>query len=463
MILSADKNAVTVDLEHPWIQDRLAQVERRFPNFLTSPEGRLYLIFGGARAGKTILLEIIRAFSQQSVANTLSVYIDLAVSHALSSSQRFFELLFEEMCRQYDVCYPKPKLVAGFFRTKEAALPDFKEVFEEIVGSKNPRVQGARFLFLLDNAEVLCPFVKELFEDLNTLFLGPGYSDTVARQIDIVMTGSLEFYRQISELKFPNDQQRYNLEVLPPKAARAFVETLSSAADHLNEVAEVLRLTGRHPYLLGQVIEELRNRFALGETWAQETLSDLVEDWITKGMWEGAIEQWFFDCAADIETHIAFVLYARLATRQPLMYKDMVNIARQQMLGAGSSLGMQVRQALDILMFYGLVEQSQEGMYTVTSDLFKRWFVMTYRGALGHSRDTYTPYEVGMADLLAEMTAQHPRYDDALVYQQRLTENIDDARTYGDTNDTKSERARILRQINVLAQEVLGKSLVELD
>jgi hypothetical protein len=76
--------------------------------------------------------------------------------------------------------------------------------------------------------------------------------------------------------------------------------------------------------------------------------------------------------------------------------------------------------------------------------------------------DVYTPYETGLHALLERLGHDHPRYSDALVYQQRLTENIEAARRYGDTASRRAERAEIVDQLNALALETLGVSYTAL-
>jgi predicted AAA+ superfamily ATPase len=50
---------VSPDFSQPWIQRRLEQLEGHFHDFLTSREGRFYVLFGGRRAGKTSLLKTL--------------------------------------------------------------------------------------------------------------------------------------------------------------------------------------------------------------------------------------------------------------------------------------------------------------------------------------------------------------------------------------------------------------------
>ena len=76
--------------------------------------------------------------------------------------------------------------------------------------------------------------------------------------------------------------------------------------------------------------------------------------------------------------------------------------------------------------------------------------------------DEFTPYEVGMKKLLEQLGKDHTAYDDALTFQQRLTENIDAARTHGDTETLRHERSQIMNSLNRLAQMHLNVSFNDL-
>lgn len=74
------------------------------------------------------------------------------------------------------------------------------------------------------------------------------------------------------------------------------------------------------------------------------------------------------------------------------------------------------------------------------------------------SSDTYSPYEHGMRQVLDRLGVQHPRYADALVYQQRLGENLTRTRRYGDTAGLRADRAEVIDRLNELALAALGQS-----
>ena len=79
-----------------------------------------------------------------------------------------------------------------------------------------------------------------------------------------------------------------------------------------------------------------------------------------------------------------------------------------------------------------------------------------------HQMDVYSRYENGLHQLLMRMEPDNHRYSEALVYQQRLVENIARSRRYGDTDTSKAERAEIIDRLNELALAVVTVSFIEL-
>lgn len=77
-------------------------------------------------------------------------------------------------------------------------------------------------------------------------------------------------------------------------------------------------------------------------------------------------------------------------------------------------------------------------------------------------QDIYTPYEIGVSELLRRMGAGHPRYGEALTYQQRLHENISSTRQYGDTETRRAGRAEIIDRLNAVTVAVLNLTFTDL-
>jgi formylglycine-generating enzyme required for sulfatase activity len=73
--------------------------------------------------------------------------------------------------------------------------------------------------------------------------------------------------------------------------------------------------------------------------------------------------------------------------------------------------------------------------------------------ALGNA---YSPYEDGIVHLLERLGQEHPRYADALIFEQWLRENIAQARRHGDTTGRQAVRSEVIEQLNGLALAAVG-------
>jgi formylglycine-generating enzyme required for sulfatase activity len=65
--------------------------------------------------------------------------------------------------------------------------------------------------------------------------------------------------------------------------------------------------------------------------------------------------------------------------------------------------------------------------------------------------DVYSSYEAGLRKLLKRLGPERLRHSEALVYQQRLVENIAKARLYGDTDELEADRSAVIERLNRLA------------
>ncbi len=72
--------------------------------------------------------------------------------------------------------------------------------------------------------------------------------------------------------------------------------------------------------------------------------------------------------------------------------------------------------------------------------------------------NTFWSYLTAMDTLLSKLSRDHERYAETLAYQQRLRENIDRTRRYGDSETLRHERSVLLAEINALSLDVIGAS-----
>lgn len=77
--------------------------------------------------------------------------------------------------------------------------------------------------------------------------------------------------------------------------------------------------------------------------------------------------------------------------------------------------------------------------------------------------DIYTLYETRVQTLLSRLGKDHPRYNEALIYQQRLNENLEGTRLYGDKETRRAERAEILARLNALTMATLNTLFSDLS
>ena len=59
-----------------------------------------------------------------------------------------------------------------------------------------------------------------------------------------------------------------------------------------------------------------------------------------------------------------------------------------------------------------------------------------------HTGGALTSYEIGLGRIFEQVTKDHSRYSEALVYQQRLRDNISDSSLYGDTEILRAPNER---------------------
>ncbi len=78
------------------------------------------------------------------------------------------------------------------------------------------------------------------------------------------------------------------------------------------------------------------------------------------------------------------------------------------------------------------------------------------------SGDYLARYEQGLHALLSRLGPDHPRYSDALIYEQRLREGLAQTRRYGDTREREAARAEVIDRLNELARATVGVSFNEL-
>jgi hypothetical protein len=85
-----------------------------------------------------------------------------------------------------------------------------------------------------------------------------------------------------------------------------------------------------------------------------------------------------------------------------------------------------------------------------------------YPAGTARGPDPLAIYEVGLQTLRTRIGNGHARYNEMLMYEQRLRETIAMARHYGDSREREATRTEVIHRLNELAQSALGVSFNEL-
>lgn len=101
-----------------------------------------------------------------------------------------------------------------------------------------------------------------------------------------------------------------------------------------------------------------------------------------------------------------------------------------------------------------ILSESEEGRYFLSLDVkypmvglmyILYWLPVAKKDEIP---DDYTPYEIGLQNLLPQFDQNHAEYTLVHDLAQRLTENITRSRLYGDSASLRTERAEVLRELD---------------
>lgn len=99
----------------------------------------------------------------------------------------------------------------------------------------------------------------------------------------------------------------------------------------------------------------------------------------------------------------------------------------------------------------------------VVNTVVKTWLERRKKSLAGPPALDYRPiYQKALAQLLAQLESHPQHHSAALVYQQRLEENLTQAQLHGDNDARKADRSEIIARLNELALATLHVSFNEM-
>lgn len=78
-----------------------------------------------------------------------------------------------------------------------------------------------------------------------------------------------------------------------------------------------------------------------------------------------------------------------------------------------------------------------------------------------HGNTNFINYRIGIKKVLDALGKKHPRYPDAATFEIQLVENIRHVELFGDTENYRHDRNRILGEITKLVLEILNKDFID--
>lgn len=400
---------------------------------IDSPRPQSVAIVGERRIGKSSLLYQAYLGGQGPAGvpdpnRWFAVFLDLSARKDYAVSQ-VFQTIFSQLGQAFDIPpgkdtstgYDQFQAVVKQLETRNRRLVIFFDEFEAI--ASNPNIPTAT--------------VTEFLAFLRGIANSGPVAYVTSSQVDLQELGHSG---EIKESPFFNIFTRISLGPLhTDEALRLITEPSAAAGRDLAPYASVVfEWAGTHPYFVQIACAALFDQHD-GREITSAGLQDAHDE--------------FSEQAEDQFQYI----WLRLTEDERLVMRALTRQESVPLPKAFARRGLERR---------GYV-QERNGQPVVFSTIFAEripeWDAMAEPSPSSPPSDIYAALERQAATLLARLGPTHPRYLDALTFQDQLQRNLTDARRYGDTDTLRADRNRILDRLNELSQQTLGVSLQTLQ
>ncbi len=449
-----------------------------FADFPTPQQGRLRMLLGGRKAGKTSVLHLLarELMGRPRLADApylVPVYIALdapAITSREETYQRliseFFNALKKEPLR---LCVLQEETLGAILRPTKSntiTIHSFVNALRYLVDtSRTARdlagqvIGELRLIGLLDNADSLAgvSWLSELLSDLSALFFGNLAVEANIR-LDLVIASRGPFYTNLATVggwQEPSDELRVLLEPLSDSECGTWLNTHAPGL-HDQAVAAICYWCGGHPYLVRAFVQYIGQ--ASGRQWnavdaasATEVAHEQVESLSILADWASDL--------SDLARQAYRLVFASSA--DGLSAPQLRRQLRQTMPKIAP---LDISRSMDELLWTGIIRRDSANPAVLLrgSQLFAEFSGTGAAITPEVASDPYAHYLAGMRYLLHTLGPTHPQFKDALVFRQRLEENIGRARLYGDNSDASSQRNEIIAYLNELALATCGMPFLEL-
>ncbi len=452
---------------------------------LATPQGGLHVVLGGAGCGKTSLLRALRSLLLQRLSGAslpgepwaalgpiLPVWVTLGNATSPAELLRNIVWAFRSTAReQLGVCQvdeDQLKLqLDAYVGNGDLKYLDrgFREVYQVVEAGR----RGLRLALLIDDIESIQaqPWRPSLLSSLHELLL-PYTPNNRSQELTLICSGGPQFQDFLESPDSPWKNTGWNPIPLAAWADEQIAQTVRQSAtlaglsaDWVDAelVSKLADASGGHPYLLSaELLPGLLAAGQMGLAGAalQQALTEQVKGLGEADFWA----RWLAQLSEQARIVFRALLPQPADPATPTAGRPTVQalgLTRDQVVLADPSLAknpLATSRALKHLLYSGLVRERGD-RFSPGPALWTQWFQSHAPLPLSGLLDGY---KSGLAALLAQLGPGHARYQDALVFQQRLTENIERSQRHGDNENWRSERSLIIEGLNSLAQETVGRS-----
>jgi len=365
-------------------RDRTSRMEHPFRDF-PRPEGRLHAVLGGARMGKTSLLNVLPTWllkepvrSGQHLAPTLIHYS--REDGDLDSAQAFLLRLVKELregLRNLGLCTIAERNFEPYFEGRSPA-EGFRDALAFLLNqvrqasSAEGRPLGeVRLIGLVDDAEEIarCLWAADLFRELRGLY---AREELIRRRLDLVLAGEDRLARFFESGAPWADGERLSLYPMTPEVVSTWLQEASEGQLTVSLSQAIVAGSGGQPFLVRYFIHEIRRQAERRRGWDRlppDVMDRLVGRFIQQH--QDVLAAWALSLRRADPRDVTWSTYRLLAKAGSAGLE--VNDVEDRLWELG--LQVDVERTLERLVWQGVVSPVPDEPYRYAAEgVFCRYF-----------------------------------------------------------------------------------------
>jgi len=365
-------------------RDRANRMEQPFRNF-PRPEGRLHAVLGGAKIGKTSLLNVLSDWLLQEPVRSGQRLVPTPIHYHseegdLDSPQAFLLRLVKELregLREQGLCTIAESDFEPYFEDRSPtegfrdALAFLLEQVRRASLAEGRPMGEVRLIGLVDEAEEMARLLwtPDLFRELRGLY---AREELVRRRLDLVLAGEDRLARFFESGAPWADGGRLTLNPMTPEVVSTWLQEVSEGQLPISLTQAIATESGGQPFLVRYFIHEIRRQAERRRGWDRlppDVLDRLAVRFIQQH--QAVLSSWALSLRRADPRDVTWATYRLLAQAGSSGLN--VNDIEDQLWDLG--LQVDVEQTLERLMWHGVVLRvSDEPTCFIAEGVFRRYF-----------------------------------------------------------------------------------------